>query len=67
MQLFDQQQFDLILLDIQMPEIDGIELMQMMRQKRPDLETPIAAITANVTRQEKRRLLNLGMEHIVES
>lgn len=60
MQLFNDEEFDLILLDIQMPEIDGVELMQMMRKQRPDLETPIAAITANAVETEKDRLIKLG-------
>lgn len=60
MQLFKREEFDLILLDIQMPEIDGIELMQMMRQQKPDLLTPIVAITANIMKMEKTRLMKLG-------
>jgi two-component system sensor histidine kinase BarA len=60
--LFETQQFDLILLDIQMPEIDGIRLMQMIRESCPDIAAPIAAITANVTEQEKHRLLDLGFD-----
>ena len=62
MALFEQHEFDLILLDIQMPEIDGIELMKMMRSARPDLTTPIVAITANLLESEQQRLLNLGFD-----
>jgi len=60
MNLFEQQEYDLILLDIQMPEVDGVELMQMMRDQRPQLTTPIVAITANLLDEEKERLLRLG-------
>ncbi len=62
MELFTEMDFDLILLDIQMPEIDGVELMQIMRQQQPELQTPIAAITANILEMEKSRLLNLGFD-----
>ncbi len=62
MQLFRIKNFDLILLDIQMPEIDGVKLMQMMREEKPDLKTPIAAITANILDSEKKRLLGLGFD-----
>jgi two-component system, NarL family, sensor histidine kinase BarA len=62
MQLFRIKNFDLILLDIQMPEIDGIHLMQMMREEKPDLTAPIAAITANILNSEKKRLLELGFD-----
>jgi two-component system, NarL family, sensor histidine kinase BarA len=61
-QLFRIKKFDLILLDIQMPEIDGVKLMQMMRKEKPDLKAPIAAITANVLDSEKKRLLELGFD-----
>ncbi|MBT6457708.1 MAG: response regulator [Gammaproteobacteria bacterium] len=60
MQLFKSMSFDLILLDIQMPEVDGVELMLMMRKQQPELTTPIVAITANVLDMERERLLSLG-------
>ena len=62
MKLFRSQDFDLILLDIQMPEIDGIQLMQMMREFKPNLAVPIVAITANVLDEEMQRLLKLGFD-----
>ena len=62
MNLFEQQEYDLILLDIQMPEIDGVELMQMMRNHQPQMQTPIVAITANIHEDEKERLLKLGFD-----
>ncbi len=65
MALFRNAHFDLILLDIQMPEIDGIRLMQMMREFNPDLTTPIVAITANVLDEEKNRLLKLGFDAFI--
>ncbi len=65
MKLFRSQRFDLILLDIQMPEIDGVQLMQMMREFKPDLAIPIVAITANVLDEERERLLNLGFDAFI--
>jgi two-component system sensor histidine kinase BarA len=60
--LFDSREFDLILLDIQMPEIDGVELMLTMRQRKPDLATPIVATTANLLEAERQRLLDAGFD-----
>ncbi len=65
MKLFRQQTFDLILLDIQMPVIDGVQLMQMMREFQPGLQAPIVAITANALEQEKQRLLKLGFNAFI--
>ena len=62
MRLFNANKFDLIFLDIQMPEVDGVELMLMMRKAQPELSTPIVAITANVLDKEKERLINLGFD-----
>lgn len=62
MNLFRVKSFDLILLDIQMPEIDGVELMKMMRNEAPDLKSPIVAITANILESERNRLLSLGFD-----
>ena len=60
--LFKANQYDLILLDIQMPEIDGIETMQMMRQHSPELDTPIVALTATHIATDKDRLMMQGFD-----
>ena len=65
MKLYQKQDFDLIILDIQMPDIDGTTLMTMMREARPDERTPIVALTANVLNHEPERLLELGFDHFL--
>jgi two-component system sensor histidine kinase BarA len=60
---YRKQSFDLIILDIQMPDIDGVTLQAMMRDERPDDQTPIAALTANIMTQEADRLLELGFDY----
>jgi two-component system sensor histidine kinase BarA len=65
MNFFNNMAFDLILLDIHMPETDGIELMNMMRQQQPGLKTPIAAITADIMETDKERLLKLGFDSYI--
>jgi CheY-like chemotaxis protein len=62
LELFDSMTFDLILLDIQMPEVDGVQLMQIMRRRSPELATPIVAITANQHESERKRLLDAGFD-----
>jgi two-component system sensor histidine kinase BarA len=62
LQAFAQQEFDIILLDIQMPGIDGIELMRMLRERAPKLQAPIVALTANVLPEQKQKLLDLGFD-----
>jgi two-component system sensor histidine kinase BarA len=59
------EKFDLVILDIQMPDIDGVSLMQMMRDHAPDDKTPMVALTANVLNREAERLLKLGFDYFL--
>ena len=60
---YQQQDFDLIVLDIQMPDIDGIDLLKMMRIEKPDDPAPIVALTANIMQGETKRLIKLGFDY----
>jgi len=58
-ELFNKnQQFDLILLDIQLPDIDGYEITKQIRTKNKDI--PIIAQTAFAMLNEKEQILNSG-------
>ncbi len=62
---YKKQRFDLVILDIQMPDIDGISLLQMMREHKPEDQTPIVALTANVLNDEAGRLIDLGFDYFL--
>ncbi len=49
-----QNDFDLVLIDVNLPDGDGIELMRKARALYPELD--IVAITGNLTRQEEVRI-----------
>lgn len=55
-----EEHFDLIFMDVQMPEIDGLEATRLIRQKG-DKKTVIIAMTANATIQDRDDCLNEGM------
>ena len=62
MQYYRGKEYDLIILDIQMPDIDGKDLLKMMREEKPEDSSPIVALTANIFHEEARKLIELGFD-----
>ena len=60
-------QFDLVLMDIQMPEMDGLEATQRIREleQRTHRHTPIVAMTAQAMIGDRERCLQAGMDAYV--
>ncbi len=58
--LESENKFDLIIMDLQMPEMDGFETTKFIRKKL-NLTTPIIAMTASALRNEKVKCFELGM------
>jgi len=55
--------FDLIFMDIQMPDMDGLEATKVIRKISPHYNSsPIIALTAHAMKGEKHRLLKEGMD-----
>jgi signal transduction histidine kinase/CheY-like chemotaxis protein len=65
--LFKQQTFDLVLMDIQMPEMDGISATKRIREyeKSTHGHIPIIAMTARVMKEDRTRCLDAGMDGYV--
>lgn len=58
----ENNNYDIILMDIQMPEMDGNELTHYIRTKMTEKSTiPIIALTAHATLEEEKRCLQNGM------
>jgi len=62
LQLAQQQLFDLILMDIQMPGLDGIETTHRLRQMSGRVRTPVVALTAHAMLGDRQRFLDAGMD-----
>ena len=62
-----RQPYDLILMDVRMPELDGVEATRRIRSE-PDLQTQprIVALTAGVMQEDRGRCLEAGMDDYVD-
>lgn len=56
-----QMAFDLVLMDIQMPDMDGIRACELIRQLPQHQYTPVVAVTAHAMAGQKEKLLSAGM------
>ena len=57
---------DLILMDINMPDIDGYTLTKQLKTTPGLMAVPIVAITANVMKGDRERSLNAGCDGYIE-
>ena len=63
-QAFEREPYDLVLMDVQMPEMDGFEATAAIRDKERAVggHIPIVALTANAMKGDSERCLNSGMD-----
>ena len=57
-QCFENSNFNIVIMDIDMPEMNGIEALEHMKATRPDV--PVLLMTGNVQRMATQAMLSLG-------
>lgn len=57
--------FDVILLDLNMPHLDGFDILKLMRERRQDMFVPVLVITAQHERAVRLRALELGAKDFI--
>ncbi len=67
LELYSRERFDLVLMDIQMPEMDGFEATQLLRRQQEEsgMRIPIIAMTAHAMQGDRERCLANGMDDYI--
>ena len=56
---------DAVVLDVRMPEMDGISLLEVLRSYLRFTQLPVVLLTAHASRQQLERARELGVQHIL--
>jgi diguanylate cyclase (GGDEF)-like protein/PAS domain S-box-containing protein len=65
LEFIGKETVDLVLLDIDMPEMNGLDVLKVIRQKYSSAELPVVMVTANTRSEEIVGALNLGASDYV--
>jgi CheY-like chemotaxis protein len=67
LELLSRQKFDAVLMDVQMPEMDGIETTRRIREseRTTGRHLPIIAMTAHALEEDRKKCLEAGMDDYV--
>ena len=57
---------DLILMDIQLPGMSGIEALKALRAEPATAAIPVVAITASVMQQDRQQIMSAGFDGFIE-
>ncbi|MFZ3018593.1 MAG: CHASE domain-containing protein [Gallionella sp.] len=65
LELLRQKAFDCVLMDVQMPEMDGMAATRAIRANPALADLPVIAVTAHASKENRRRCLDAGMNDFI--
>jgi len=65
LQALDRQHYDIVLMDVRMPEIGGLEATKIIRQRWPENGPKVIAITAHALEGDMKKCLDSGMDDYI--
>jgi CheY-like chemotaxis protein len=65
LRMLDEMLFDSVLMDCQMPVMDGLEATRILRYEKHMVAVPVIAMTANVMQEDIERYIKAGMSDFV--
>jgi len=60
-----QEEFDIILLDVMMPDMDGVTVYEKLKYIEINKNTPVVFMTARAQENEKNRYLSIGASGVI--
>lgn len=64
LRLVEEKSFDAVVLDLQMPEMDGLETLKILKAKRPEIQ--VILLTAHATLEKGIEAMKLGAMDLLE-
>ncbi len=65
LQCLERENFDIVFMDVQMPNVDGLEATRRYRERERGSRTPIVALTAHSRREDRAKCLEAGMDAVL--
>lgn len=65
LRVLPRESFDIVIVDVNMPDINGLELVSFMRRSTQHQKTPLIVISTEASSREKDRALSLGADSFI--
>ena len=65
LRILPRETFDMAIVDINMPDVNGLELVRFMRSSEAHKETPLLVISSESSARDRERGLSLGANHFL--